>query len=198
MSKFRIFTAAVALSALVTTGSAEGYAADWKLDPALSNVSFGSIKDDYFGESHTFGEMSGTVTADGTVTIVLGLASLETMIDIRNERMVEYLFQDAPSAIITAEIDMAELTGLATGEAITIQTFGTLSLLGVDTDLDVSFFVMRLNDAQVLVTTNGILMLSTEDAGFDVGIDKLQELANLDSITRVSPVTMRMVFNAGP
>lgn len=196
MWTFRIFAAAVALSALATTSYAEGHAANWKLDPALSNVSFGSIKDDYFGESHTFGEMSGTVTADGTVTITLGLASLETMIDIRNERMMEYLFQNAPSAIIMAEIDMAELTGLAIGEAITIQTFGMLSLIGADTDLDAPFFVMRLSDTQVLVTTNGMLMLSTEDAGFDAGIDKLQELANLDSITRVSPVTMRLVFDA--
>ena len=37
-------------------------------------------------------------------------------------------------------------------------------------------------------------MLSTEDAGIDQGIDKLQELASLDSITRVSPVSLRLIF----
>lgn len=196
MCKFKNFAAAVALSTLATVSYADGHATAWTLDPALSNVSFGSIKNDYDGESHTFSDITGSVGADGTVSIMLGLASLETMIDIRNERMAEFVFQNAPSANITAELDMAELDGLAAGEAKIIDTYGTLNLLGTDTDLDASFFVMRLSDDKVLVTTNGMIMLSTEDTALDTGIDKLQELASLDSITRVSPVTMRLVFNA--
>ena len=37
-------------------------------------------------------------------------------------------------------------------------------------------------------------MLTTEDLGIDAGIDTLQELASLESITRVTPVTLRFVF----
>ena len=56
---------------------------------------------------------------------------------------------------------------------------------------------MRLSESQVLVDSNGMVMLSTEDAEIDAGIDKLQELASLDGITRVSPVSLRLVFNSG-
>lgn len=196
MCKFKAIATAVVFSTLASTSYADGHATNWTLDPAMSNVSFGSVKNDYIGESHSFGQVSGTVVADGTVSITLGLASVETMIDIRNERIAEFVFNSAPSATITAALDMAEFSDLAAGQATTLETYGTLNLLGTETELDASFFVMRLSETKVLVTTNGMLMLSTEDAGINDGISKLQELASLDSITRVSPVTMRLVFDA--
>lgn len=195
MYKFKTTIAAALLSIAGTSGSADGHASNWTLDPALSKVSFGSIKNGSTGESHNFGIISGNVTAAGNATITLSLGSVETMIDIRNERMAEFVFQNAPSATITAEFDMVDVAGLATGEATTIEAFGTLALLGNETDIDANFFVMRLSDDKVLVTSDGMVMLNTQDAGIDAGIDKLQELASLDSITRVSPVTMRFVFD---
>ncbi len=201
MRKFIATVAAAALVAalgvLASPTLADGHAKGWVLDPELSNISFGSIKNDYVGESHTFGKTSGTVTGDGMVTIALGLGSVQTNIDIRNERMREFVFNNAPNATITAAIDMAALNALPVGGSTNIETEGTLTLLGVENELEASFFVMRLSETQVLVDSNGMVMLSTEDAEIDAGIDTLQELAGLDSITRVSPVSLRLVFNAG-
>lgn len=196
MSKFKTIAAAVTFSLLAGAGFAGGHAKGWTIDTDLSAVSFGSVKNDYLGESHTISDVTGTVDANGAVSITLGLASVETMIDIRNERMREIVFANAPTATISAQLDMAELSGLEAGAAAIIETYGTLNLLGTDTELDASFFVMRLNEDQVLVATNGMMMLSTEDTAFDASLDKMQELASLDSITRVSPVTMRLVFTA--
>ncbi|AXI46746.1 YceI family protein [Sulfitobacter sp. SK012] len=197
MRKLKTILAATALSVLSSTAYADGHAANWTLDPAVSNVSFGSIKNDYAGESHSFGKVSGTVSAEGLATIELGLGSVQTNIDIRNERLMEFVFDNAPSATITAQLDMVALMALGVAETTTVETTGTLTLLGTETELDAVFFVMRLSEDKVLVTTDGMLMLSTEDAGLDDGISKLQELASLDSITRVSPVTMRLIFDAG-
>lgn len=184
------------LAAMAVCLSAGAALADgWTLDPGMSDVSFGSIKNDYVGETHHFGKVGGTVADDGTVTLTVDLTSVQTNIDIRNERMVQYVFTDAPTATITARIDMAEVQTLEIGEAMNVDSTGTLSLMGTDTDLDASFFVLRLRDDRLLVTTNGTIMLSTEDAGIDAGIDKLQELAGLDSIARVSPITLRLVFD---
>jgi len=180
-----------------SSSMADGHAAAWVLDPALSNVSFGSIKNDYLGESHTFRKTSGSVTKDGDVTVNLGLGSVETNIDIRNERLVEFVFNNAPNATITANIDMAELDALPVGGSTNIETSGTLNLLGIENELDANFFVMRLSETQVLVDSNGMVMLSTEDAEIDGGIDTLQELASLDGITRVSPVSLRLIFTSG-
>ena len=45
-----------------------------------------------------------------------------------------------------------------------------------------------------MVTSDEMLMLSTADLGITAGVDKLMELAKLPSITRVTPVTMRLIF----
>ncbi|QUJ75702.1 YceI family protein [Sulfitobacter albidus] len=197
MRKFNPLAGLAVLSLCAATSVlADGHAQGWTLEPTLSNVSFGSIKNDYTGESHTFTKISGAVSAEGMATVTLNLGSVETLIDIRNARMAEFVFRNAPEATITAEIDMSEVNGLAVGEATTLETYGTLALLGVENELDANLFVMRLSEDRVLVSTNGMVMLSTEDAQIDAGIDKLQELASLDSITRVSPVTLRLVFDA--
>lgn len=196
-SQLTVAMTTVMLGVTATSSLADGHGAAWVLDPALSNISFGSIKNDYFGESHTFGKISGSVAKDGMVTINLGLGSVETNIEIRNERMVAFVFNNAPNATITANIDLAQLDALPIGGSTNIETFGTLSLLGIENELDASFFVMRLSETQVLVDSNGMVTLSTEDAEINDGIDKLQELASLDRITRVSPVSLRMIFNSG-
>lgn len=197
MRKFKTVLMAAALTTLPVLAFADGHAANWSLDSSLSNISFGSIKNDYVGESHSFGEVSGTVSATGAVEINIGLPSVQTNIDIRNERMAEFIFGGASLATLTAQLDMDALTKLPQGDATTIETEGTLTLLGNESYLEARFFVMRLSADQVLVMTDGMLMLSTEDAGIDEGITQLQELAGLDSITRVSPVSMRLFFNTG-
>lgn len=197
MFNFKNITATLALTLTSSVAFADGHAKGWSLQPALSNISFGSIKNEYNGESHHFKDISGTVSAKGEVNITLALGSVETMIDIRNERMREFVFKNAPSATLSAALDMDALNALGVGEATTLETSGSLMLLGTETELDANFFVMRLSDTQVMVTTQGMIMLDVEEAGLDGSIDKLQELAGLDSITRVSPVSMRLFFSAG-
>jgi len=192
MHLFKRFLTVAALSLMASAAQAK----DWTLDGDLSNVSFASIKSDFFGENHSFSDLSGTVSQSGKVELNIGLASIETFIDIRNERIIKHIFKDATTATVTAEIDMAELESLDIGDATTLETVGTLSLVGIETELDAQLFVMRLTEDKVMVTTDGMIMLGTEDAGIDAGIDILKDLASLESITRVSPVTLRLVFSA--
>jgi polyisoprenoid-binding protein YceI len=196
MRNFKTGLVAAAMIVAAAGAQADGHAKGWTLNAEMSNVSFASIKNNYNGESHSFSSVSGTVAADGTAEITLDLASVETNIDIRNERMREFVFKSAPSATITAALDMNELNALGVGQGMDMETSGTLSLLGVENELDASLYVMRIAQDTVMVTTNGMIMLDVDDAELTGSIDKLQELASLDGITRVSPVTLRLVFNA--
>lgn len=186
-----------ALAAIVMMAATGASAEGWTLDGSSSVISFGSIKNDYNGEAHTFSDLSGTVTSDGSATVEIGLASVQTNIDIRNERMIEHVFQDAPTAKLTAQIDMAAFEGLAIGASTVTEIEGDVSLLGVDAPVYMDVFVMRLDEENVMVTTHSMMFVSTEDLGIDAGIDTLQELAGLDGITRTTPVTFRLMFNAG-
>jgi len=185
----------IALVGAVSCMGSVALAGGWTLNPDVSNVSFGSIKNDYVGESHSFNDISGQVDEAGMVTLNIGLSSVATNIDIRDERMVEFVFDKATSATVTAQVDMDAMTAMDVGQSTVTDAVGKLTLLGQEVELDSKLFVMRLSEDQVLVTTDGMAMLSTEDAGINAGIDKLQELASLDSITRVSPVTMRLFFD---
>lgn len=182
------------LGVLVTTVVAQADEAVWNVEPDMSSISFGSIKNDAIGETHYFSGVSGTVNAEGQVALEIDLESVETYIDIRNERMAEFVFKNLPTAKLTAEVEMEDLSTLDIGAATTTDAFGTLSLMGVDVDVDAVLFVMRLAEDQVMVMTDGMAMLNVADAGLSESIDKLQELGGLDSITRVSPVTMRLLL----
>ncbi|MEM8776212.1 MAG: YceI family protein [Pseudomonadota bacterium] len=168
----------------------------WTIDTSASSISFGSIKNDTVGESHNFSGVSGSIDAEGNVALEIDLTSVETNIEIRNERMTEFVFKNAPKAKIVAEVDMEEVNSLEVGESAVTDAFGTLNLLGNEVDVDAALFVMRLTEDKVMVTTDGMAMLNVSDAGINAGIDKLQEIAGLDSITRVSPVTMRLIFSS--
>lgn len=184
----------VALFAMTAGAALADGHGGWTSVAEDSSVSFGSVKKDVVGEVHNFSAVKGTVSDDGAVSIEIDLTSLETWIDIRNERMAEHVFQGAATATLAGEIDMDEVTDLAVGDVTLAYFEGTLALGGVDADIEADMLVARLAEDKVLVTTADFIMLSTADLGIDAGIDKLMELANLPGITRVTPVSVRMVF----
>lgn len=190
--------AAGAIVLATTLGSGMALAGEtvWKIEPETSSIAFASIKNDAIGESHNFSGVSGTVDASGKVAIDIDLAGVETNIDIRNERMREFVFNNVPTATLTAEVEMDTFSSLAVGASTTADTFGTLTLMGTEVDVDAILFVMRLSEDKVMVMTDGMAMLNVEDAGLSEGVEQLREIASLDSITGVSPVTMRLFLTS--
>jgi len=187
---------AIVLATIFGPGVALAGDAVWKIEPENSSIAFASIKNDAVGETHHFNGLSGTVDAEGQVSVDIDLASVETYIDIRNERMREFVFNNIPTATLSAEVEMEDLSSLDVGASTTTDAFGTLSFLGTDVDVDAVLFVMRLSEDKVMVTTDGMAMLNVEDAGITAGIEKLREIAELDSITGVSPITMRLFLTS--
>ncbi len=184
-----------ALCTLTATAASAGGHGVWKSVEGESSVAFGSVKKDVVGEVHHFSGVSGTVGEAGEVSVNIDLASVETYIDIRNERMTAHVFQEGTAtATLTGEVDLDDVNELDVG-AVTLTDFeGTLAFGGVDADIEAEMMVARLAEDRVLVTTADFIMLSTADLGIDAGIDKLMELASLPGITRVTPVSIRMVF----
>lgn len=189
----RLF-AACAAAAIVFGGVAR--AETWTLDGAASHLAYGSIKKDKVGEVNSFSGMTGTVDADGQATVTIDLATLETNIDIRNERMLEHVFRGAGEAQLTARLDMDEVKSLGVGEMAVVDVEGALTLLGASVELDLEILVVRLAEDRVMALSNDMVFVGTEELGVDAGIDKLMEIAKLPGITRTAPVTLRLVFTS--
>ncbi len=191
----KYFTSLLCGAALMMATPVFAGGAVWKSVEDQSRVAFGSVKNDTNGEVHHFNTVSGTVKDTGELKLTVDLASIETNIDIRNERITKHVFQEGKAqAVITGEIEMDEINSIKQGETKVLEIQATLAFAGIENDIDVEMLVARLSDDRVLVTTADFMMLSTDDLGIDDGINVLQQLAKLSGITRVTPVAIRMVF----
>jgi len=169
-------------------------AGDWSLVGNDSQVAFASIKKDTVGEVHHFGDLSGSVDGEGNVVVEIDVASVETWIDIRNERIQKMVLNAAPVVTLKATVDAAELEAMETGDTDLVDVSGVLSLNGVEMEIDTTLFIARLGEDRMMAVTDEMIMLSTADAGIDDGVTKLMQAAKLPGITRVAPVTLRLVF----
>lgn len=186
---------AFAAALMTATVASAGGHITWKSVDSESRVAFGSVKKNVAGEVHHFEKVTGVVKEKGDMVITIDLGSVQTNIDIRNERMAEHVFQKGKAtAAITGVIDMSEVNALKPGETKVIEIEAKLTFAGVENEIDAEMLVARLSEDRVLVTTADFIMLSTEDLGIDAGVDKLMKLAKLPGITRVTPVAIRMVF----
>lgn len=188
MKMLRAITIASALIA------SPALAAEWTLESDASHLAYGTVKIGDIGEVNSFKSLSGHVSKDGKVEIDIDLSSVETNIDIRNERMIEYVFRKAPSATLTAQIDMAAVSGLEVGASSVMEVDAAVSFVGTDIEFYTDMFVLRVAEDVVMVSTNDMVFVSAEDAGVSDGVDKLMELAQLPEITRTVPVTARLMF----
>ena len=187
---------AVCASLLAIAFAGVASAQTWTLDGGASHLAYGSIKKDTIGEVNSFSGLKGTVDETGKANVTIDLTTLETNIDIRNERMLEHVFKGVGEAQLTAQLDMDEVNGLAVGDMAVVDVEGALSLLGVSTELDLEMVVVRLAEDRVMALSNDMVFVGTEELGVTAGIDKLMELAKLPGITRTSPVTLRLVFTS--
>ncbi|WP_179380889.1 YceI family protein [Jannaschia marina] len=170
--------------------------AGWALDGDKSTMGFVTIKNGETSEAHSFSGLSGSVADDGTAEVSIPLASVETFIDIRNERMREFLFKvaDFPAATVSAAIDMAAYEDLAIGDRTTTEIDVTVATNGTEADYFGDISVTRISDTMVEVATTRPFIADARDFDYEDGVAKLRELASLDSIAPSVPVTFNLIF----
>ena len=188
-------TCLFAAALLLMTGAAWADVG-WMLNPTESRVSFVSVKQGTTGEVHYFTEAQGAVSNQGTVSLSIDTTSVETGIDVRNERMVDYLFQSAvfPTATLSMKIDMEQLSEMEVGETRQVFVTGSLSLVGQSGDVEAELLVSRIAEDKVLVATLQPVVVQAETFDLIAGIDTLRELAELSSISAAVPVSAVLVF----
>jgi polyisoprenoid-binding protein YceI len=152
------------------------------------------------GEVHSFTEMSGDITDGGDVTVALLLDSVETLVPIRNERMREFLFDtaDYKDATLTAKIEPALVAGMAPGEIIDLTAEGSLSLHGATQPMVIQMQAAKVADGTVMVASTKPLIVDAAKFGMSDGVEKLREIAGLESISNAVPVSFVMTFVATP
>gem|GEM_PF-343498 len=199
-SRYSLFKCYPALCALLllpvnAQGAHHGEGSQqWVLSANESKVAYLSIKKETVGELNHFSGLSGGIAEDGKVLVDIDLSTVETYIDIRNQRMAKHVFGDHTKATLQAALNMGAVNQLALGATMVMDVEGELSLMGKQIPVEVSILAARLSDTRILLATDEMITVSTKDLGVDKGVSTLMEIAKLPSITRTVPVTLRMVF----
>lgn len=187
------------LGALVLLTASMPAVADWVLDNDASTVSFLSVKAATVAEVHSFDELAGRIDETGVATLVIDLDSVNTAIDIRDERMREMLFNTDEFAVatVTLDIEAGLLENLEVGQRISTAVEAELRLHGQAQGVTAEVTVARLADDRLLVTSEKPVVLDAAAFGLADGIEKLRAVAGLSGITPAVPVTFVLTFEPG-
>ncbi|NSX54415.1 YceI family protein [Parasulfitobacter algicola] len=169
----------------------------WTLDGDASAISYVSIKNAETAEPNLLPGLTGMIADDGAAQIDIALSSVETYIDIRNERMQEHLFKVAtyPIASLSAQLDMAQFADMAAGATMDVEFPVTVASNGQEASYDVMAAVTRVGDDRVAVSSRQPVILYADELGYAEGLATLQEIAGLDSIQLAVPVSFTLVFD---
>lgn len=191
MRKFYLLAAAAVMASTAS--------ADWTLDNSGSQLAFVSTKAMDVAEVHTFTELSGSVGADGHARIVIQLASVNTLIPIRDERMREMLFQTElfPTATVNARLDIARLQQMAVSTSEVLTTEILLTVGEAQLPLTTELLITRIAPERVLVATLKPVIVNAGAVALADGVEALREIAGLPSISKAVPVTFVLQFVAG-
>ena len=171
--------------------------AGWTLDNDASRINFVSTKANTAAEVHTFGTLDGQVDDDGNATLSIDLNTVDTAIEIRDERMRNILFETAqfPTATLAATVDMAAVAGLSAGETTELTTEGQLMVHGTTSSVTFDISVSRLGDDRILVASRKPVIVNASQVGLRAGVEKLREVAGLPSISPAVPVSFVLAFD---
>ncbi len=172
------------------------FAPGWTMDAESSALRFQSVKNETKVESSTFGTYTGTIDENGLASVRVLLDSVDTKVDLRNVRMRFLLFEtfQYPEALITMQIDPAQLADLQDVRRKVIMAPYTINLHGVTSEREAEIAVMLLDEDTVSVTSSTPISLPIVDFGLEGGIAKLEEAAKVEIIPSAT-VTFDFTFN---
>ena len=172
------------------------FAAEWQLDPINSQLSFISTKKVNVAETHYFRNIQGSVDSQGQLILAIDLASVDTNITVRDERMREYLFEVDifTTATVSASIDTSDIDAIAEGASARLTVDAELDLHGEKKTLKMDVVVTRLVGAKLSVVSVQPVILNLSDFSLVSGVEKLRELAKLPSISQAVPVSFYLIF----
>jgi polyisoprenoid-binding protein YceI len=184
------------LVAVIFMSMATSAMADWTLNNDESRLNFVSVKAGDVAEVHRFRSLSGAVDQSGNALVEIDLTTVDTMIEVRDGRMREVLFETEtfPVAQLTTNIDMTSLSELEPGDIMLLPVEGKLALHGQTLDLTIELLVSRLAADRLLVSSAKPVIVNAAQVDLAAGIEQLREIAGLPSISLAVPVTFSLLF----
>tara|TARA_R110000824_G_scaffold7892_4_gene35838 strand:- start:65912 stop:66502 length:591 start_codon:yes stop_codon:yes gene_type:complete len=171
--------------------------ADWQLDNTESSLHYVTSKASAVSEVNSFSGLSGQISEQGRATLQIGLGSVDTAIEIRNQRVRDMLFEvgQYPSASIVIDVNMTELAALPVGSSLTAPYNYNLSLHGISRDLSANLRLTKITANRIEIQPAQPLIISADTFGMTEGVEALREIAGLPSINHNVVVDFSLVYD---
>lgn len=161
----------------------------WQLDTNKSQITYISTKNGDIQEHNTLRFLSGSIDADKHVELHIDLNSIDTNIDIRDERMRALFFETEQYPTATVSADIADNLPLMTPYQINF----TLTLKGQQQSFQ-SPVMIHSGGGEMMVTSAEPVIISAVDFGLQSALEKLRDIAGLNSISDTVQVDYKLHF----
>lgn len=187
------------ISMFFTLFVTSSFANSWTIDLKQSKLNFISIKKVHVAEVHTFNKFQGALDEQGQFNLTIDLASVDTNIELRDNRLREFLFDSEKytTATLSAFIDRAELDNLTVAQSKSLSLDAILTLHGQEKVMRLKLLITKISNNKLLVVSEQPVLLNVSDFALVAGVEKLRELAKLPSISYVVPVTFQLLLTRG-
>ncbi len=144
-------------------------------------------------EHNHFKSFSGSISDTGEVTLDIDLNSVDTGVVIRDERVMEHVFDAGkhPQAQVRLTAKDALEKHYPHGHVQTVEA--ALTMRGVTRQVKGEVSITRAGDS-LLVQTTAPILVNAADYGMLEGFEILKELVKLFNIPTTIPVSLRLVF----
>ena len=180
----------------ILTFSHAGFAG-WTLNQDDSALYYITSKAAAVSELNSFTELSGSINDAGNGTLAISLSSVDTAVDIRNERMRDIVFQVAnyPIASISVQANGAMLAGMSAGETVQATFDAVIELHGIQQNMPVELAVNKQESGGLLVVLAKPLIINAASFGLAESVEQLREIAGLPSINNNVVVDFTLQFD---
>jgi polyisoprenoid-binding protein YceI len=200
---FAVSASALLLVACANTPSVIASAnSAWGIDGAQSSLNFVTTKAGQpgvagVGEIQTFKRFSGGMSAAGEIKLMIDLASVDTGIEIRDERLRTLLWnvKATPQATFSAKLNPESLAKMASSAVADLDVAGQLELAGQSKPLTAKLRVSRLSADKMMVVTRAPILVNSTDFGLRAGVEALRDVMGLSFVSASAPVSFALTLN---
>jgi polyisoprenoid-binding protein YceI len=193
-------TATVALLMACTTATTTATAnAAWSVSNEQSNISFVTTKAGQPGvagisETQTFKRFAGGLDKQGQIKLAIDLASVDTGIEIRDERLRTMLWnvKATPQAVFTAKLPVDLLAQVNGNNAANIEVEGQLEMAAQSKPVKAKLRITHMGADSLQVVTLAPIVINASDFGIKAGVEAMREVMGLNFLSSSAPVSFAL------
>ncbi len=201
-AKIGIAIAAIGTTVACSTAIVAPTAQTWTLDTSKSTLNFVTTKAGQAGvggitETMTFKRYSGGLDQTGKIQFAVDLASIDSGVEIRDDRMKTMLWnvKATPQAVFTAKLSSENMATLNANNSVDLDLAGQFELAGQSKPVSAKVRASRMGNS-ILVVTRSPVVINSNDYGIRAGVEALRDVMGLNFLASSAPVNFALVLNA--